>query len=72
MARWNFRSRFPHGDQVECPECQNDLDVQQDDAREGETVSCPSCGASFEVMTNPFELRRVGDLDPTPGVRPAA
>ncbi len=70
MARWNSR-RLPHWDQVACPECQNELDKQQDDLLEGEIVSCTNCGSSFEVMTNPFELRRVEDLSPTP-LRPAA
>jgi DNA-directed RNA polymerase subunit RPC12/RpoP len=62
MARWTS----PHWDQVVCPECQNDLDLQQDDVSEGEVVQCSNCGSRFEVMTNPFELRRTEDLNPTP------
>lgn len=70
MARSNPRT-LRHWDQVVCPECQNDLDMQEDDALEGEKISCMNCGAAFEVMTNPFELRRVEDFNPTP-LRPAA
>ena len=62
MARWNSRS-LPHWDLVVCPACQSDLDVQEDDVFEGEIVSCTNCGATFEVMSNPFELRRVEDQD---------
>jgi endogenous inhibitor of DNA gyrase (YacG/DUF329 family) len=71
MARYNVHA-LRHWDQVVCPECQNDLDVQEDDILEGEMIGCPNCGQAFEVMTNPFELRRVEDFDPTPGLRPAA
>lgn len=72
MPRSNVYS-LRRWDQVACPECQNDLDLQQDDITEGEIVSCPNCGAGFEAMTNPFELRRVEDFNPTPDLRrPAA
>jgi alpha-aminoadipate carrier protein LysW len=74
MPRWNSRS-LPHWDQVACPECQNSLDLQEDDISEGEIVTCDDCGSAFEVMTRPFELRRVEDhdSDPRPGThRPAA
>lgn len=74
MARWNTRS-LPHWDQVVCPRCQNDLDLQEDDVAEGEIVSCTNCGSTFEVMSNPFELRRVEehDSDPDPRIHyPAA
>jgi uncharacterized protein YbaR (Trm112 family) len=49
MARWNSRS-IPHWDQVVCPECQSDLDLQEDDVIEGEIVSCNDCGSAFEVI----------------------
>lgn len=69
-----FNSRGPRRwDLVVCPECRNDLDVQQDDVTEGEVVACTNCGSEFEVMTRPFELRRIEDISPTPGIhRPAA
>ena len=45
---------------VYCPECETDLDVQEDEVDEGEIISCPECGTDFEVVTvNPLELKAV-------------
>jgi len=45
---------------VYCPECETDLDIQEDEMDEGEIVSCPECGTDFEVVTaNPLELKAV-------------
>jgi len=45
---------------VQCPECESDLDIEEDEVDEGEIVSCPECGSDFEVITtNPLELKRV-------------
>lgn len=45
---------------VLCPECETDLDIEEDEVDEGEIVSCPECGTDFEVITtNPLELNRV-------------
>ncbi|MGA8763563.1 MAG: hypothetical protein WB562_11920 [Candidatus Sulfotelmatobacter sp.] len=45
---------------VLCPECETDLDVEEDEVDEGEIVSCPECGTDFEVVTtNPLELKAV-------------
>jgi alpha-aminoadipate carrier protein LysW len=47
---------------VLCPECETDLDIDEDEVDEGEIVSCPECGSDFEVVTtNPLELNRVED-----------
>ncbi len=47
---------------VLCPECDTDLDIEEDEVDEGEIVSCPECGSDFEVVTtNPLELNRVED-----------
>lgn len=49
---------------VLCPECETDLDVEEDEMDEGEIVSCPECGTDFEVIsTNPLDLRTVSDED---------
>jgi alpha-aminoadipate/glutamate carrier protein LysW len=49
---------------VYCPECETDLDIEEDDVDEGEVVSCPECGTDFEVITiNPIELKSVDDED---------
>jgi len=45
---------------VSCPECESDLDIEEDDIDEGEIVSCPECGTDFEVITvSPIELKPV-------------
>jgi alpha-aminoadipate carrier protein LysW len=45
---------------VHCPECEFNLDIEEDDVDEGEIVSCPECGSDFEVITlNPIELKPV-------------
>ncbi len=47
---------------VLCPECETDLDVEEDEVDEGEIISCPECGTDFEVITiNPLELKRVAE-----------
>lgn len=47
---------------VYCPECETDLDIDEDEVDEGAVVSCPECGSDFEVITvNPIELKLVGD-----------
>jgi len=49
---------------VLCPECESDLDIEEDEIDEGEVVSCLECGTDFEVITvNPLELRAVADED---------
>ena len=49
---------------VLCPECENDLDIEEEEMDEGEIVSCPECGVDFEVITiNPLELRAVSEED---------
>lgn len=47
---------------VLCPECETDLDIEEDEVDEGEIVSCPECGTDFEVVTTePLELTRVSE-----------
>jgi alpha-aminoadipate carrier protein LysW len=47
---------------VACPECESDLDIDEDEVDEGEIVSCPECGTDFEVVTaHPLELKRVAE-----------
>ena len=45
---------------VLCPECETNLDVEEEEVDEGEIVSCPECGTDFEVITtSPLELKAV-------------
>jgi alpha-aminoadipate/glutamate carrier protein LysW len=47
---------------VYCPECETNLDVDEEEVDEGEIVSCPECGMDFEVVTvSPLELKPVED-----------
>jgi alpha-aminoadipate/glutamate carrier protein LysW len=43
-----------------CPECESDLDFEEDEIDEGEVVSCPECGTDFEVISvSPIDLKPV-------------
>ncbi len=47
-----------------CPECETDLDLDEEEIEEGEIVSCPECGTDFEIVTkHPLELNPVDELD---------
>jgi alpha-aminoadipate carrier protein LysW len=49
---------------VLCPECESDLDVEEDELDEGEILSCTECGSDFEVVgVEPLELTKVSDED---------
>jgi alpha-aminoadipate/glutamate carrier protein LysW len=49
---------------VFCPECESDLDIDEEEVEEGEVVSCEECGTDFEIVTtNPIELKTVDDDD---------
>ncbi len=49
---------------VVCPECESDLDLEEEEIDEGEIVSCPECGTDLEVIsTNPLDLRPVSEED---------
>jgi alpha-aminoadipate carrier protein LysW len=46
------------GFMVLCPECETNLDVDEEEVDEGEVISCPECGTDFEVVTtSPLELK---------------
>ena len=45
-----------------CPECENNLDIDQDEVEEGDVVACEECGTEYEVVgVEPLELSRVGE-----------
>lgn len=45
-----------------CPECDNELDIELDEVEEGDVVSCEECGTEYEVVgLEPLELARVED-----------
>jgi alpha-aminoadipate carrier protein LysW len=40
-----------------CPECDNDIDVDEYDVDKGDRISCPECGSNLEVTSvAPVEL----------------
>ena len=42
---------------IECPECSSDIDVEEDELDEGETILCEECGRNFTVTSvDPLEL----------------
>jgi len=43
-----------------CPECENDLDIDVEDAEEGDVVACSECGTEYEIVgVEPLELSKV-------------
>jgi alpha-aminoadipate carrier protein LysW len=45
-----------------CPECENVLDIELDEAEEGDVVTCAECGTEYEIVgVEPLELARVED-----------
>ncbi len=43
-----------------CPECENPLDIDEDDVEEGETITCDECGEELEVVsTDPLQIAPV-------------
>ena len=42
---------------VTCPVCDAEIDLEEDDLDEGDTVSCDECGADLRVVSvDPLEL----------------
>ena len=47
---------------VLCPECENTLDVDEEDVQEGDVIACVECGREFEVVgSEPLQLAPVSD-----------
>jgi alpha-aminoadipate carrier protein LysW len=43
-----------------CPECENDLDIDVQEAEEGDVVACSECGTEYEIVgVEPLELSKV-------------
>lgn len=42
---------------IECPDCSSDIDVEEDELDEGESILCEECGRNFTVTSvDPLEL----------------
>jgi alpha-aminoadipate carrier protein LysW len=47
---------------IECPECGADIDVEEDELDEGESILCEECGRNFVVSSvDPIELELEDD-----------
>jgi alpha-aminoadipate carrier protein LysW len=45
-----------------CQECESVLDVDTDEAEEGDIVVCDECGTEFEIVaTEPLQLSKVDE-----------
>lgn len=49
---------------VTCPVCDGEIDVDEEDVDEGDTLSCDECGADLKVVgTDPLEVESAEELE---------
>ena len=49
---------------VRCPECDAEIDVDEDEVEEGEILTCPECDVELEVLqVHPVHLNVISDED---------
>jgi alpha-aminoadipate/glutamate carrier protein LysW len=49
---------------VLCPECDAEIDVEEADVDEGDSLSCDECGAGLKVISvSPLELKAEDDSE---------
>jgi alpha-aminoadipate carrier protein LysW len=49
---------------VTCPACEGNIDVDEEDVDEGDSISCDECGAVLKVAgTDPLELESAEEAD---------
>jgi alpha-aminoadipate/glutamate carrier protein LysW len=49
---------------VTCPVCDSEIDVEEADVDEGDTLSCDECGADLRVVgVNPMEIESADEDD---------
>ena len=49
---------------VTCPVCDGQIDVDEEDVDEGDSLSCEECGADLKVVgTDPLELESADELE---------
>jgi alpha-aminoadipate carrier protein LysW len=47
-----------------CPDCEAEIDLDEDEVEEGEILSCPECDVELEVVqTHPVKLNIASDDD---------
>ncbi|MBD3329721.1 lysine biosynthesis protein LysW [Candidatus Dojkabacteria bacterium] len=35
---------------IECPECENEIEITEDDQKVGKILECPFCGSELEII----------------------
>jgi alpha-aminoadipate carrier protein LysW len=49
---------------VTCPVCEGEIDVDEEDVDEGDTISCDECGADLRIVgTDPLEVESAENGD---------
>ena len=49
---------------VSCPVCDGQIDVDEEDVDEGDSLSCDECGADLKVVgTDPLELESADEVE---------
>jgi alpha-aminoadipate carrier protein LysW len=49
---------------VSCPVCDAQIDIDEEDVDEGDSLSCDECGADLKVVgTEPLELESAGETE---------
>jgi alpha-aminoadipate/glutamate carrier protein LysW len=49
---------------VTCPVCDGEIDVDEEDVDEGDSLSCDECGADLKVIgTDPLEIESADELE---------
>ena len=47
---------------IACRECKADIDVEEDELDEGDTITCDECGADLRVVSlDPLELESIDE-----------
>lgn len=47
-----------------CPKCDSEIDVEEEDVDEGDTLQCDECGTALKVAsTGPIELEAADDKE---------
>jgi alpha-aminoadipate carrier protein LysW len=47
-----------------CPKCDAEIDIEEDEVDEGESVGCDECGADLKVLgKTPLELTPVDEVE---------
>ncbi|HEY1203228.1 MAG: hypothetical protein ABSH46_16085 [Bryobacteraceae bacterium] len=53
---------------IRCRECNAEIDVEEDELDEGDTIACDECGADLRVVSlDPLELESIDEEDDDEG-----